>query len=75
MNTSNYFDYLAVKDYKNVCIILDLDLKQISFQIDGKSQGVAFKDVKCDDNIYYRLAVSFGDKGDKIELVNYRSEY
>ncbi len=48
-----------------------MNLKQLSFALDGVDKGVAFEDIKCGEDIYYRLAVTLGEEGDKAELIHY----
>ena len=52
-------------------IILDLKVFTMSFCINNKSQGIAFKHIKHGLNIKYNLAVSLYSKNDTVELINF----
>ena len=56
-------------------IILDLQQSFISLIINEKNYGVAFDDVESNENLKYRLAVSFCDKDVSVELLDFEIMY
>ena len=65
-------EYYKNRNAKKIAMILNLSSKQISFEIDGVNKGVAFKDIKYGDDIYYRLAVSLEKEEDIVQLIDYQ---
>ena len=57
-----------------VSICLDLRKKEIGLIVDGRDQGMVFKDIEVDKVIKYRLVVSLRNKNDSIEIVNFKKE-
>ena len=41
-----------------ICCVLDLKTRQVSFELNGRKQGIACKEIKCEDGFKYRLGVS-----------------
>ena len=70
---ARYFDPVVGIEGKftKVSVNLNLKLKKISFEVDGVDKGVAFENIKCGEHIYYRLAVTLKEDGDKVILLNY----
>lgn len=56
-------------------LILDLNRQQILLGGNEQDVTVYFDNIACREDIHYRLAVSFGNKGDGIEIINYTAEY
>ena len=56
-------------------MILDLNLNQVSFEIDGKNREIAFENVKRGDSTSYRLAVTLQYPADKVELMSYEEDH
>ena len=48
--------------------LINLNKKNIEFFKNGKSQGIAFKNI--DDNIDWKFAVSLSTKGNTVTLIN-----
>ena len=51
-------------------MILNLKRRELSFYLDGIACGVAFDDIECDKDIYYKMAISFFSPG-SVELLHY----
>ena len=54
-----------------VGIDLNLSKKQISFTVNDKDQGVAFETIKSEEDLKYRLAISFYETDDSVELMSF----
>ena len=54
-----YIDYGCqdVESAHTIGILLDLENKQLSFEINGKHRGIAFENIYCNDDIYYTLSM------------------
>ena len=61
------------KSLKNdtISIILDLRRGQINYLVNGKDQGIAYKDIQKSDDIKYRLIVFLGKGGHCLEILNF----
>ena len=70
-NITNYAT--GYKSGDTVGIILNLWNKQVSFSVNEKSQGVAFKNISYGADIQYRLSVSFASADMSIEIVDFIS--
>ena len=80
-NQENYGDLWDVGDYIGCCI--DLDNKVVEFFLNGKSLGIAYKDVLIGKNIAYfpgvslrkkeQLRINFGTSKFKYEYPGYQS--
>ena len=55
-----------------VTMQVDFDLKQIIYFKNGKSLGVAFKDIDVGLHIKYKMAVRMADVGNKIQLTDFK---
>ena len=69
MDATKFLDF---DNWNEIVIILDLNMKRISFHIDGEDKGIAFEDIACGDDICYRLAVTIYDSDDSVEIVNFK---
>ena len=72
---ANYEAYFEGIDNKagniqdhTLTVVLDLNSKQVSFEIDGENKGIAFDGIKCGEDIYYRMAVTIEECSDKVIL-------
>ena len=69
---AQYYDSIGDTDIIKIIIVqLNTKLKKISFEVNGMDKGVAFENIKCGDDIYYRLAVTLEENGNKVELIKY----
>ena len=50
---------------------LNLKRKELTFYVDGECLGVAFDDIKCGEDRYYRMAIEFQFSGSSARLVDY----
>ena len=55
-----------------VTMDLNLKKKELSFDINGKKYGVAFKDIRCDTETKYYLAISATGQDHKMGIVEFR---
>eukprot|EP01084_Bolivina_argentea_P135419 238618_1 len=53
-----------------VVMTLDLSCKRLSFEVNGKNQGIAFRSVRKRDKISYRLAIT-----GSVHIVNFTAFY
>ncbi len=74
---NKYIDY-GERWYRpgdTICIELNLVEKIIKFHLNGQDQGVAFENVECGDDIYYKLAVTIYHKFTQLTIVKYDEIY
>lgn len=76
-NTYGFYDGPSYSKYCDeftgnnaVSIKLNLKLRQVSFIINGKDQGVAFDDIGVDTDIKYRLFIRLY-RGQSVQIVNF----
>eukprot|EP01084_Bolivina_argentea_P174640 302509_1 len=58
-----------------VGVVLDLQKKQISFEVNGNVYGVAFENIETNNDIEYRLAVSLRCKHAKVTIKKFTESY
>ncbi len=68
-NWTNYCNSCGVND--KIGILLDLKKDEIKFSINDIDQGIAYKNIKKDKNIKYRLMVSLCLLGAVVEIVKF----
>lgn len=69
-----YFDWpYSIDDI--FCLELDLKKKCISFYINDKDLGPAFKEIDIGPDIQYRFCVSFGDCDESVSIVKVTQTY
>ena len=52
-------------------IKLNLIKKELSFFVNDKDQGIAWKDIKCNDDIQYRLAVTLTQQNSSVSIISF----
>ena len=57
-----------------ICCILDLKKKEITFEKDGKPQGVAYKDIEYGENFKYRCGVSMCENQTKCSIIKFEKK-
>ena len=70
----HYLDDVAYGETESahtMALILDLEAKQLSFEINGDNKGVAFESVYCRDDIRYTLAVAFLRSDTIVTLISF----
>ena len=55
-------------------MILDCKLKQISFIHNGKNLGIAHRNIDCNPNIKYKMAIIMSQPNDELELIEFKSD-
>ena len=69
-----YSGILRNKQYDiDFVIVMELDLKMktLSFGLSEQSLKPAFENIKCGEDIQYKMAVSFENKDSKVQLIKY----
>eukprot|EP01084_Bolivina_argentea_P123240 218399_1 len=61
---------LAINDI--IIVRLNLNKRELSYVKNGNELGVAYKDI--DISVSYRLAVSFYEDGNRVEMISYRQK-
>ena len=59
----------------NIDIILNLIERNIKFDLNGVEQGIAFENIECGDDIYYKLAVCIYHKYTELTILEYEEIY
>eukprot|EP01084_Bolivina_argentea_P289914 497913_1 len=54
-----------------ICVVLDLKKRQISFEKNGENLGIAYKDIPCSDNIRYRLCLHAQERPFKCTITRF----
>lgn len=54
-----------------LCLILDLNKKQIKFMVNDKDLGIAFRNIICRKDVTYRLAVSLHSINDSVTITKF----
>lgn len=62
---------IKVKEGDTLCLILDLNQKQIRFMVNDKDLGIAFREVIHGKNIKYKFVVSLHDLNDSATLTKF----
>ena len=62
-------------DNDEICSVLDLKKKEISWHKNGISQGIAFKNIECRHGMKYRLGISFHEKGSSATIDRFEKQY
>ena len=57
-----------------ISIHLDLKLGQLSFSVNDVNQGIAFENIKKNQDIQYRLVVSLFYVGASVEIINFHKK-
>ena len=72
-DADNWWDPYGNNDeeIEKLSMYLDLVNKQIKFSINDKDQGIAYKNIKVDANINYRLMISIKAMNNSVEILNF----
>ena len=62
---------IGCNENDTILTIIDFNKKTISFQINDKDQGIAYKNIQTNEKINYRFAVCTADVDDSVTLLNY----
>ena len=73
IENNNYGTVLKQNDI--VEMVFDTKHKTLSFSINDRDQGIGVENIEYGCNIIYRMAVTIGDPGDEIELINFEATY
>ena len=61
----------AIANGNIVTIILDLNKYTLSYKVNDKDLGIAFKNIAVGNDLKYVLAISVPDEGTSVSLINY----
>ena len=62
------------EDNDEICCVLDLKKKEISWDKNGIKQGIASSNITCGVDIIYRLGISMYFKGSKCTIIRFERE-
>ena len=69
-----YGKQLRTNDILDIHLIIDGDNQQVMFYKNKENLGVAFDEIETGHDIKYRLAVSICTKGDKVSIIDFKTQ-